>query len=176
MFEKWKKRREEKRQLKELSTLASAFHTLDTMEQKGIIQWDQKQRRLFIESSLATLMLRNAKSWQAFINNCFLWLYYREQQQLTNDYFLREELEAVRKVKQARQKGGKSKVLSRKDIMRIREARRQEILQSDIPTQKVEPFEFFIIKAGVPADIISVGHYDPETEKMELALWKDIII
>ena len=66
-----------------------------------------------------------------------------------------------------------------------------EIAQSDMEPPKIEPFEFFIIappdlhadasaeNATVPAGspvgkLISVGHYDPATDRMEMALWSDV--
>lgn len=179
IFEKFRQRREEKRRIKELTTMASAFRTLDKIEASSLVFWDAKQRRLFIEQTLAAVMIRSAESWRAFINNCYLWLYYREAQQAWDDFILREELDAVRQAKKA----AKGKVLSRQDIARIRLARRQEIAQSDMAAPKVKGFEFFVIRAAskivngqssIVNDIVAVGHYDPETEQMELALWEEV--
>jgi hypothetical protein len=55
-------------------------------------------------------------------------------------------------------------------------------MQSDVPTPKVEPFEFFIVRAEEPSTaaaqatgrLIAVGHYDPDTQHMEIAPWEDI--
>ena len=126
-------------------------------------------------------MLKTPETWQNFINNVFLWEYSRQCQQAWNDYFLKEELRAVKDYKQEH----KGKVLSRSDVNRIREARRQEILSSAMAAPKVEGFEFFIVSPPDLKDkvtdekspvgrLTAVGHYDPETDKMEMALWKDV--
>ena len=185
VFKKWKERREQKRKLRELSAFASGFRTMDTMADSGLLVWNMKQRQLFIDSSLAIVMMRNVESWTNFINNVFLWQYSKECERAWADYFLKEELAAVRKYKSEH----KGRVVTRQDVERIREARRQEILQSDISQPKVKGFEFFIV---APPDLIhdpavesvesvavsqqqsatnpvgrliSVGHYDPETDR-----------
>lgn len=181
IFRKWKERRRQKQKLRELSRFAGAFNTLDQLESSGLLVYDIKTRRLFIEQQLAALMLRNAESWQNFIQNCYLWLYYREVQTAWEDFMLNEELKAVRKAKQ-----GSKTALSRKDVERIRRARRDEILQSDMEPPKIQGFEFFIVRptSAVPEDrketdpvghLVAVGHYDPSTEQMEMTLWQDLI-
>ena len=185
---RWRERRRQKRQLKELQAFASGFNTLDRLEQSGLLAWDQKQRRLFIDKSLAVVMMRNVESWTNFINNVFKWLYSRQVQKAWNDYFLREELKAVREATK------KYASMTRADIERIREARRMEILESDMEAPKIQGFEFFIIappelsEAKDPSILNSqlsisnepvgcltaVGHYDPDTEKMEMALWSEV--
>lgn len=179
-IKKWKERRAQKQQLRSLSQFASAFGSLDKLEASGMMVWDMKSRRLFIEQPLALVMLRTAESWQNFIQNCYLWLYYREVQTAWESFMLDEELKAVRKAKE------KSKrQLKRSDVERIRRARRDEILQSDMEPPKIEPFEFFIVRpaAEVPDNqdandpighLVAVGHYDPATEQMEMALWSDV--
>lgn len=180
-IKRWRERREEKRKLKELAAFVSGFKTMDQMADSGLLAWNMKQRQLFIDSSLAFLMMRDARSWTNFINNVFLWQYSKECERAWADFFLKEELAAVRQAK----KKSNGKVLSRSDVDRIREARRDEILQSDMQQPKIEGFEFFIVKATaeVPADqqpgdpvgqLIAVGHYEPETERMEMALWDEI--
>jgi len=91
-----KKRREQRRKLKELKAFASRFSTLGRLEQSGLLVWDQKQRRLFIAQSLAVLMMKNAESWVAFVTNVYQWLYYQQAQEAWNAHFLQAELKAVR--------------------------------------------------------------------------------
>lgn len=180
IIRKWKERRQQKQRIRELSSVTTAYKSLDEMERASLIFWDSKQRRLFIEQSLALLMLRNASSWQAFITNCYLWLYYREAQHSWGDFILRAELDAVHQAK----KQIKGRTLSRADIQRIRDARRQEIVQSDLPAPKIEGFEFFIVRpstdvaASRAADpvgqLVAVGHYDPDTSGLEMALWSEV--
>ena len=89
--------------------------------------------------------------------------------------------------------------MARADVERVRRARRDEITQGDIEPPKVEAFEFFVVRAvsndaaakpqptengesggankrkAVPAgEILAVGHYEPETEQLELGAWEDV--
>lgn len=169
-----KKRREQRKKLKELRQFSSVFTTLDRLEQSGLLTFDAKSRRLFIAQSLAVLMMRDAESWIAFIQNVYLWLTYQECQRLWNDHFLRKELEAVRQASVG--DNHQTVQLSRADIERIRLAARQQVAESDIEPPKVESFEMFIVEDTVDAKpkIIAVGYFDPETNDMELAPWSEI--
>lgn len=179
-----KKRREQRRKLKELKQFSSTFTTLDRLEQSGLLVWDQKQRRLFIAQSLAVLMMKDAESWVNFVTNVFQWLYYQQAQEAWNAHFLKEELAAVRKASVGDRSAsplGSSKnhetvQLSRADVERIRLAARQQVAESDIEPPKVEPFEMFIVEDTVDAKprIIAVGYFDPETNDMELAPWSEV--
>ena len=179
-----KKRREQRRKLKELKQFSSTFTTLDRLEQSGLLVWDQKQRRLFIAQSLAVLMMKDAESWVNFVTNVFQWLYYQQAQEAWNAHFLKEELAAVRKASVGDRSAsplGSSKnhetvQLSRADVERIRLAARQQVAESDIVPPKVEPFEMFIVEDTVDAKprIIAVGYFDPETNDMELAPWSEV--
>ena len=185
-IKRWRERREEKRKLKELAAFASGFKTMDQMADSGLLAWNMKQRQLFIDSSLAFLMMRDARSWTNFINNVFLWQYSKECERAWADFFLKEELAAVRKYKSEH----RGRVVTRADVNRIREARRAEILQTDMQQPKVEAFEFFVVappdmeklknekieelKQQPVGRLVSVGHYDPATEQMEMALWSDV--
>lgn len=192
-----KKRREQRKKLKELKAFSSVFTTLDRLEQSGLLTFDAKSRRLFIAQSLALLMMKDAESWVNFIQNVYLWLYYQQAQQAWADHMLKEELAAVRRA--ARDTGGtvpsvmsptsqeglspsvspapeERNPLSRADIERIRLAARQQVAESDIEPPKVEPFEMFIVEDTVDAKpkIIAVGYFDPETNDMELAPWSEV--
>ena len=187
IFKKWQHRRQQRRRLRELSAFAQGFRTLDQLQQSGLLAWDQPSRRLYIDQSLALLMMKNVDTWTNFIQNTFLWQYSRECDRAWADYFQREELAAVRRyTANLNEKGEmRNEKLSRADIERIREARRQEILQSDMPAPKVDGFEFFIVAppdladGSVPSDYVvgkltAVGHYDPDTDQMQLALWSEV--
>ena len=186
IISRWKERRRQKRKLREWRNLAQAYATLDMFSQKGLIEWAPKQRQLYIDSNLALLMMRDAKSWQHFIGGVYTWIYDKECRKAWDDFIRREGLKAVREVSKTLPKG---KTLSRRDIERIRDARRSEIAQGDMKPPKVEGFEFFVVKPpvlnenanenekplGQPVgQLISVGHYDPDTEQMEMALWRDV--
>ena len=169
-----KRKREQRRKLKELKQFSSTFTTLDRLEQSGLLVWDQKQHRLFIAQSLAVLMMKDAESWVNFITNVYQWLYYQQAQQSWNDHFLKEELAAVRAASVG--ENHQTVQLSRADVERIRLAARQQVAESDIEPPKVEPFEMFIVEDTVDAKprIIAVGYFDPETNDMELAPWSEI--
>lgn len=169
-----KKRREQRRKLKELRQFSSVFSTLDRLEQSGLLIWDQKQRRLFISQSLFVLTARDAESFVAFTQNVYLWLTYQESQRLWNDHFLKEELAAVRKASVG--ENHQTVQLSRDDVERIRRAARQQVAESDIEPPKVEPFELFIVEDTVDAKpkIIGVGFFDPESGDTELAPWSEV--
>lgn len=169
-----KKRREQRRKLKELKAFASNFTTLDRLEQSGLLTFDTKSKRLFIAQSLAVLMMKDAESWVNFVTNVFQWIYYQQAQQSWNDHFLKEELAAVRKASLG--ENHQTVQLSRSDVERIRFAARQQVAESDIEPPKVEPFEMFIVEDTVDAKpkILAVGYFNPETNDMELAPWSEI--
>ena len=188
IFAKWKERRAQRRKLQEWRNLAQVYGTLELFADKGLLEWNAKLRQLYIDSNLALLMMHDVDSWQHFIGGIYTWLYGRECNRAWDEFMDKEGLKAVREYMARLPKG---KTLSRQDIDRIREARRMEIAQSDMEPPKIEPFEFFIIsppdlqadanaeKATVPAgspvgQLISVGHYDPATDHMEMALWSDV--
>ena len=169
-----KKRREQRRKLKELKAFASNFTTLDRLEQSGLLTFDTKSKRLFIAQSLAVLMMKDAESWVNFVTNVFQWLYYQQAQQSWNNHFLKEELAAVRKASLG--ENHQTVQLSRSDVERIRFAARQQVAESDIEPPKVEPFEMFIVEDTVDTKpkILAVGYFNPETNDMELAPWSEI--
>lgn len=169
-----KKRREQRKKLRELKAFASNFTTLDRLAQSGLLTFDAKSHRLFIAQSLAVLMMKDAESWVAFITNVYQWLYYQQAQEAWNGHFLKEELAAVRKASVG--ENHQTVQLSRADVERIRFAARQQVADSDIEPPKVEPFEFFIVQdtTDAAAKLIAVGYFNPETNDMELAPWSEV--
>lgn len=179
---RWKERREQKRKLKDLQRLAGGLRTLDQLEQSGLLAWDVKTRRLFIDSSLAVVMMQSAEKWQAFISNVYLWTYNREAWRTTEEQIKKLELKAVRDYG----KQHPELTLTRADIDRIRQARRLELAQEDIKPAKVDGFEFFVLspptlqpsdishQTSPVGDLIAVGHYDPQKEQMEMATWSEV--
>jgi hypothetical protein len=170
-----KKRREQRKKLRELKNFSSVFSTLDRLEQSGLLVWDQKQRRLFINQSLAVLtLLKSPEAYAATVQNLYLWTYWQQIQQVTADTMLKEELAAVRKASVG--DNHQTVQLSRADIDRIRLAARQQVAEGDIEPPKVEPFEMFIVEDTVDAKprIIAVGYFNPETNDMEIAPWSEV--
>lgn len=184
LFTWFSRRRINRRKLRELSQTASVFRTLQRLSDSGILAWDQQQRHLFIDSSLALVMMTNADTWRTFLQNVYLWQYSRLCDQAWAEYMQHEELAAVRAAigdgssrdSERSHKNRPLGELSRADIDRIRHARRREIAFSDMEPPKVEPFEFFIIPSSTAPTVepIAVGHYDPDTESLEMAPWQDV--
>ena len=183
-----------RKQLKQLHDIGSVFHALDQLETGGMISFDTRNRRMFIEEPLALVMMAGGtEKWTNFIQNCFTWLYHRQCAEAWSKYILKEELDAVRVASK------QYTAMTRADVERVRRARRDEIAQGDMEPPKVEAFEFFVVRAvsndaaakpqptengesggankreAVPAgEILAVGHYEPETEQLELASWEEV--
>lgn len=167
-----KERRAQRKKLKELSRLSNVFATISKLETSGLLVWSEKDRRLFIAQSLATLMLaKGAEAWTAFINNIYFCIYYQQCSDSWQQYIQQQELAAIRRASE-----GAHPPLTRSDADRIRTAARQRILQSDVEPPKVQPFEFFIVRESEQAkpDLIAVGYFDPETGDQELAPWDEV--
>ena len=167
-----KKNREQRKKLKQLSQLSSVFSTISKLETSGLLVWSEKNRRLFIDQSLASLMLaKGAEAWTAFVNNVYLYHYFQQCQSAWQQYMQKEELAAVRKASE-----GANPPLTRSDAERIRLAARQRIMESDVQPPQVQLFELFIIRETENAkpDLIAVGYFDPQTGAMEIAPWSEV--
>jgi len=138
-FKKFKERRAQRRKLRESGKLFEVFKTLERLEQSGLLWFDEEHRRLMIERSLALLMMKDAETWTQFLNGCWQWQYLRESQKAWEAYMQKEEMAAVRKALKQWPK------MSRRDIERVKEARRLEITQGDLEPPKVREFEFFVV-------------------------------
>ena len=167
-----KERRAQRKKLKELSRLSNVFSTISKLETSGLLIWSEKNRRLFITQSLATLMLsQGAEAWTAFVNNVYLYHYFQQCSDAWQQYIQKQELAAVRKASE-----GSNPPLTRSDAERIRLAARQRIMESDVQPPQVQLFEFFIIRDSENAkpDLIAVGYFDPQTSAMEIAPWEEV--
>lgn len=176
MFKLFNKRRSAKEQQKILSDVNDRFQNLEKLKKAGMITFDAKLRRLYIDETIATLFMSTSEGWKNFMTNVFNWIFLKESNKVYNDFFLQEELAAVRKEKK------KYAVLTRADIQRIKDARRKEIQQSDMPEIKPKKFEFFVLRKEISvkeqevpgAEILAVGDYDGVTEELSMADWKDV--
>lgn len=194
-----KERREEKRRLRELRKMAAAFATMDVMESKGLLTWDEASRRLLIDSRLALVMMHKAEQWQAFVRNLFLWTENREAWRRASEGLQRWELKAVRDY----QTKHPEEQLTRDDIERIRDAARTTYPEEQQQTE-MKAFEMVIVgmravegnqgsqgdrhlgsdghsepvpetaETAIERMVIAVGYYDPETEEMEMATWEEV--
>lgn len=174
----FKKKREKKTAL--LDALVKNFDSLEKLEKGGMLAFDIKNRRLFIEQPLAYVMLDTPDKWKNFLQNVFVWLYWRQCQEAWEHFIIREEVKAVNRAKR------KYAVLTHRDIARIRMARRDAVTQGDVQPPKIEPFEFFVVRAKyekpddkekkeVPSgEILAVGNYDYERDSLEIADWQTV--
>lgn len=186
-----KERRAERRKLRELHAFSKSFGTLERLEQSGMLWFDVRNRRLMIEQPLAVLMMKDAESWMNFMRNVFQWQYYKQCNKAWEEYIQKEELQAVRAAIKEAEKEKPSRQLSRKDIDRIKRARRDEITFDEVKAPKVEGFEFFVIREvaaesqqaeqgatkteSVPGgEIRVVGSYDPQKDDIEMAAWEEV--
>ena len=179
IFKKMREKRKQKEQLKKLSEYSHIFGTLETLHSHHLLTWDVKARRLYIAEPLAVVMLsQGTEGWGNFLHNVWKWTYYKEQQAAWDDYFLEEEMKAVR----ARRK--QVAMLTKAEAERVRRARRDEILAQELEAPEVEGFELFILgdaagrpseeKDGSVAGIIAVGEYNPESGELSMALWDEV--
>ena len=186
ILQKWRDRRAQKRKLRELATVSSTFATLDRLMASGLLSWQPKTRQMLIAEPLATIFMQTAEKWQAFIRNLYRWTYYQQCQEAWEKFFEREELKAVRDAMEdgrSKMEDGKTSTishqpsaLSREDIERIRRARRAEISQTDMEPPVIKEFDFFIIPETTEAhpEPIAVGHYNAQTQEMEMATWEEV--
>ena len=168
---------------------SQVFATLETMEKKGLLLWDTKNRRLFIAEPLAILMIQKEQGWIAFLQNVTYWQYYKEAQDGWDSYIRNEELKAVRREKR------KYAMLTKMDIERIRRQRRSEVQEAEKNALEIKPFELFILGDNYEGSylqvseetttttkeskeaanhVIAVGDYNPITQQVNMALWKDV--
>ena len=178
ILKKWLQRRQQRKaskaNLRALSDIASRHTILDRLADSGLLYWSAQHRQLFIAQSLAALFLRDADTWTAFIHNVHEWLYLRLCSDAWEQYMQKEELAAVRAAMSV-PSGSPAGEMSRPQIDAIKTARRREIAMSDMEPPKVEPFEFVIIQeSDKPVEPLAVGHYDPVSQHMEVALWQDV--
>ena len=124
------------------------FSTLERLEDSGVLYWDGKERRLTVDYNLAVLMMQRKEGWRHFLDNIWLWKRYTLMQEAWSSIFHKEEMKSVRRAKQ------KFPHLSKADIIRVRQQKREEIgidRAGELP--RIERMEVYI--AGT--DILGEG-------------------
>ena len=179
-------KRKSKENLRTLSQLAQQHRTIVTLQQAGLLAWNQRDRQLLISAPLAVLFMDSAERWTGFIQTLTLYEQYRLQSAAWAEYIQKEELKAVRRAMEdgrSKMEDGKTptishqpSALSREDVERIRRARRAEISQTDMEPPVIKEFDFFIIPETTEAhpEPIAVGHYNAQTQEMEMATWEEV--
>lgn len=186
-----RKKRRAMREQKELEQICRNFKSLEALQKSGLILWDLPRRRLFLEQPIAMMMMNSNKTWRAFLQNCFLWIYYQECVDAMDTLMLDKELKAVRRAKKI------CNTLTMRDINRIKTACRNEIAFEEYERHapEIKSFEFFVIRENSEAvprsknkggtdeenenivaggELFCVGQYDPNAETFDIALWSDI--
>jgi len=159
--------------LKDLHQTASVFGSLETLMTKGLLAWNQQERRLYVAEPLAIVMLgRGADYWQRFLNNTYLYLMNKLMAEAWDKHVRDEQRKAVN----ARIEQGVK--VNPGELDRIRRAVREQIESDAVQPPKIEPFEFFVINDHVEGDakaaITYVGEYNPDTENFVMAAWDDV--
>ncbi len=173
------RRRKNKKQLRELQNVSSAFAIIGEFNRRGLIHWQVKSKMLLIEEQLALVQLaQGAEGFQRFLQHVCDWQNYNLMANAYEEQRIRVESAAVR---EAESKEGK--VLTNADIQRIRQKARNSMQVTDPKDMKnlIREFDMLIIRAGAPAianatqengQLLAVGHYDGE--KLELAMYDDV--
>lgn len=175
IFNSIKQRWRSHKDMKALHGYADVFSTLATLQRKGLIRWVEKDRRLFISEPVAVLMMsQGEQSWSAFLQNVFLWQFYKLQQQTWDSYIFNEERKAVLERK------AKGVKVSNGELERIRRRVRDGIQVDAVAIPPLKKFEFFVLgenadeTTDAEASILLVGNYNPETEIFEQADWQSV--
>lgn len=167
-----------KKRLRELNQLSRAFAIITDYNRRGLIHWQQKDKILLIEETLAVVELSHGEErFRNFLNHAANWQNFR----LIRDAYdqARIDLEA-RAVREAQQQDGN---LTKADVQRIRQnARsRMEVIPVEQLKGLIQEFDILIIRASAPSaknateengQLIALGHYDGK--QVEMAMYDDI--
>lgn len=140
------------------------FGILDTLEDSGLIFWNDKDRTLYVSTELAVLMMRSKKGWKNFLDNVFIWKSNRLIEDAWNSYFHKECAKDVMREKK------KHDHLTNEDIVRINQQTRERLRYDDIKMPEIEEFSFAIVDAigkweNKPEPVVvSVGKYGKDGE------------
>lgn len=176
------------KKLKEIKNLTASITILETLANKGLLQWQPKEKALLIEQSLAMVELaKGAEGFRNFLNKVCQWQNYNLFNEAYDAYRINEEAKAVREAKK------KHATLTPADINRIRQNARdnmQPLSDDKISSIAIQEFDIYIIRASAPsaseaiasvsankspesnAQLVAVGHYDGK--HLEMALYDDI--
>jgi len=169
----WREHRKRKADLKDLHQTASVFGSLETLMTKGLLAWNQQERRLYVAEPLAIVMLgRGADHWQRFLNNTYLYLMNKLMAEAWDKHVRDEQRKAVN------ERVAQGVKVNPGELDRIRRAVREQIESDAVQPPKIEPFEFFVINDHAEGDakaaITYVGEYNPDTENFVMAAWDDV--
>lgn len=182
MFEKWKERRRRNKETKDFGNKMKVFKELEDIEQHGLISLDVQKHRVLIEENMAMIMMNTPDLWIRFLTALYQYTWYKYYERKYQQWRTEEGAKAVMEARK------KYSMLTKADILRIKEARWMKMQLDSVQMPKVEPLEFYLVRIDaermadekkendVPAgDVTIVGRYDYEGNIMEMATWKEMI-
>ncbi len=172
------RRKSNKRKVRELQRLSTAFAILGEFERRGLTYWKTSDNILLIEESLAVIqMAQGADGFRNFLEQLVAYQSYK----IMCDHYEQLRIDAETKaVREAQAKPGV--VVTKADIQRIRQHARESL--SMVPAEKmnvVREFDIMIIRSSATTaqeateangQLLAVGHYDGKT--LEMAMYDDI--
>lgn len=163
----YRKKRNEKKRMNELTDMIDCVSKLF---KSRLLLFDEKQKRLYIHNTLATVMLsKGEEGWRGFLYNVFLCLAYQQMFLNWESFFKEEEQKALKK---AWFEKGK---LSKADMEQIKLAVRDGVKKEDNSNMFSMEFEYVIIyDRGYTTDIVAVGYYNGETEELDIKPWNEV--
>lgn len=179
------RRKKNKRQLRELRNLSTAFAIVNEFNRRGLLHWQEKDKILLIEEQLAIVELaQGEQGFRRFLEHAAQWQNYQLLQQAYEQQRIDIEAQAVR---DADKEVGR--VLSQTDIQRIRLNARSDMHTIDPRKLKglIKEFDIMVIRATAKSEadatqedgqLLAVGHYSfdesDEPGKLEMAMYEDV--
>lgn len=153
-----------------MKEFADMFDRIGKLFESRLLLFDVPSKTLYIHNTLAEVMLSKGEDgWRGFLNNVFLCLAYQQMSGNWEAYFKEQEQKALA---EAWKKYGE---LSTADVQRIKWAARDGVKKDDLGRPLPMEFEFVIVyDRGNTCDIVAVGHYNAETEELEIAPWDEV--
>ena len=152
-----KEKKEKKQRQQEQMQMLQRIATLTRFAKAGLLFIDIPQKKVVISTTLSSLFLTDRTKWMNFLQNLQLWFVYKVSQLNWNQYFLEEEVKAVREARL------KHPNLTKLQEVDIRHNARAEVDIEAVPVPKIEPYEFILstdIKHGEEPEIFAVGRYE----------------
>lgn len=179
------RRKKNKRQLRELRNLSTAFAIVNEFNRRGLLHWQEKDKILLIEEQLAIVELaQGEQGFRRFLEHAAQWQNYQLLQQAYEQQRIDIEAQAVRDADK-----DVGRVLSQTDIQRIRLNARSDMHTIDPRKLKglIKEFDIMVIRATAKSEadatqengqLLAVGHYSfdesDEPGKLEMAMYEDV--
>ncbi len=170
LFKSVKTRKRNKAQLQRLSMISGVFKIIKNLEDAELLSWIERRRQLFIQRSLAIVILAQGKdAWHNFLNNLYLYTVLQLQSRAWDALLIKEQGKAI-----ADERKRHTGSLTSAEIREIRSRVRRALDPEAIQPPRIEQFEFMVVDES-DKEIVLCGVYDPETEQLDMALWEDLL-